>query len=47
MSFKQTEVCGTPGYIAPEANLIENSNLQGDKIDIYSVGVVLFNMLTK
>jgi serine/threonine protein kinase len=36
-------VCGTPGYIAPEAIAGKGSNI---KSDVFSVGSILFNMLT-
>jgi serine/threonine protein kinase len=37
-------VCGTPGYIAPES--ISGKGISS-KTDIFSVGVILFAMLTK
>lgn len=39
----KTIVCGTPGYIAPEAIAGKGCSL---KSDIFSVGSILFNMLT-
>mmetsp|Transcript_26982 Transcript_26982/g.20185 ORF Transcript_26982/g.20185 Transcript_26982/m.20185 type:complete len:117 (-) Transcript_26982:994-1344(-) len=36
--------CGTPGYIAPEMLLAKAYN---EKVDIFSAGVVMFNLLTK
>lgn len=36
-------VCGTPGYIAPEG--ISGKGFS-NKTDIFSVGAILFNMLT-
>lgn len=35
--------CGTPGYCAPE--LLQNK-LYDFKVDVYSAGIVLFQMLT-
>lgn len=39
----KTIVCGTPGYIAPEAIAGKGCNL---KSDVFSVGSILFNALT-
>lgn len=39
----KTIVCGTPGYIAPEAIAGKGCNL---KSDVFSVGSILFNILT-
>lgn len=35
---------GTQGFMAPEIHL--NQPYEGDKIDIFSAGVILFNMVT-
>jgi calcium/calmodulin-dependent protein kinase I len=36
-------MCGTPGYIAPE---ILSKKEYNHKVDIFSIGVVAFNLLT-
>ena len=37
------DICGTPGYFAPE---ILNDVGYREKCDLFSIGAVLFNMLT-
>jgi serine/threonine protein kinase len=34
--------CGTHGYRAPETYLESNEGYEGDKADIFSLGVILF-----
>jgi calcium/calmodulin-dependent protein kinase I len=42
------EKCGTPGYIAPEVFLADKYQGRGYsfKVDIFSAGLVFFNLLT-
>jgi calcium/calmodulin-dependent protein kinase I len=35
--------CGTPGYVAPEIFIDEQYT---SKVDIFSTGVIMFNLLT-
>ncbi len=41
--IKEQERCGTPGYAAPE---MFKSRVYSEKIDIFSVGVILFKLAT-
>ena len=36
-----TDICGTPGYIAPE---IFNNVRCDTKVDVFSAGIVLYNL---
>ena len=38
--------CGTSGYLAPESFSFDNKNQLSTKMDIFSLGVILFNSLT-
>ena len=40
-----TGYCGTPGYMAPEV-FTDDKEYDGKKADIFSLGVLLFNMRT-
>jgi len=42
---KMSEVCGTPGYAAPEI-MERKDSYYGMQVDIFSLGVILFNMCT-
>lgn len=36
--------CGTPGYISPEIMKAKNKKDYGEKVDIFSIGVILHQM---
>ena len=36
--------CGTPSYMAPE--IIDKKGYRGDQVDVWSMGVVLYKLLT-
>ena len=39
--------CGTPGYVAPEIlNLADKSNKYGSACDVFSLGCLMFKVLT-
>ncbi|CAG9333935.1 unnamed protein product [Blepharisma stoltei] len=40
---KLTQICGSPGFTAPE---ILKRDIYGSKVDVFSVGIVLFMLLT-
>ena len=42
---KLKKTVGTPYYKAPE--ILENKDYEGDKIDIFSIGALLFVLMTK
>ena len=40
------EICGTPGYIAPEIINLKKKRMYDEKCDIYSLGIILYMLLT-
>ncbi|KAM7350613.1 phosphorylase kinase gamma isoform 2-T6 [Cochliomyia hominivorax] len=45
---KLTDLCGTPGYLAPETlkcNMFEGSPGYGQEVDIWACGVIMFTLL--
>ena len=38
------EMCGTHQYMAPE--ILQGRTYQGDKVDIFAIGVILFMVVT-
>lgn len=45
---KLTELCGTPGYLAPEllrASMYENAEGYGKEVDLWACGVIMFTLL--
>ena len=37
--------CGTPGYIAPETFLVSDDDKVNTKVDIFSTGVIIYQIL--
>ncbi|XP_067137502.1 phosphorylase b kinase gamma catalytic chain, liver/testis isoform [Centruroides vittatus] len=47
-SEKLTELCGTPGYLAPEllrASMYENAEGYSKEVDLWACGVIMFTLL--
>ncbi|KAH8409286.1 hypothetical protein KR009_012083 [Drosophila setifemur] len=48
MVFSGTDLCGTPGYLAPETlkcNMFEGSPGYSQEVDIWACGVIMFTLL--
>ncbi len=48
MNILLTELCGTPGYLAPEllrASMYENAEGYGKEVDLWACGVIMYTLL--